>query len=110
MDPIDEIFRSLQSNPSKAQILLEVEDEGKNVEKALRILEANGIQQIEYDFIRKGDPSFVLFYLSTNDMMGANWNLIKRIPRCSASGLIKIPFDTSQLCCGVVHWRLALPE
>jgi len=29
--------------------------------------------------------------------------LIKRIPRCSASGLIKIPFDTSQLCCGVVH-------
>jgi len=31
------------------------------------------------------------------------FNLIKRIPRCSASGLIKIPFDTSQLCCGVVH-------
>ena len=71
MDPIDEIFRSLQSNPSKAQILLEVEDEGKNVEKALRILEDNGIQQIEYDFIRKGDPSFVLFYISTNDMREA---------------------------------------
>jgi hypothetical protein len=31
--------------------------------------------------------------------------LIKRIPLCSASGLnkIKIHFDTSQLCCGVVH-------
>jgi hypothetical protein len=31
--------------------------------------------------------------------------LIKRIPRCFASGLIrlKIHFDTSQLCCGVVH-------
>jgi len=71
VDPIDEIFRSLQSNPSKAQILLEVEDEGKNVEKALRILEDNGIQQIEYDFIRKGDPSFVIFYLSTNDMREA---------------------------------------
>jgi hypothetical protein len=33
--------------------------------------------------------------------------LIKRIPLCSASGLnkIKIHFDTSQLCCGVVHSR-----
>jgi len=27
----------------------------------------------------------------------------QKIPRCSASGLIKIPFDTSQLCCEVVH-------
>ena len=68
MDPIDEIFRSLQSHPSKAQILLGVEDEGKTLEKALGILEANEVQTIEYDFIRKGDPSFVLFYLSTNDM------------------------------------------
>ena len=71
MDPIDEIFRSLQSNPSKAQILLEVEDEGKTLEKSLGILEANGVQPIEYDFIRKGDPSFVLFYISTNDMREA---------------------------------------
>jgi len=39
--------------------------------------------------------------LSINDEISDN--LIKRIPRCSASGLIKIPFDTSQLCCGVVH-------
>ena len=71
MEPIDEIFRSLQPHPSKAQILLEVEDEGKNLEKALGILEANGVQRIEYYFIRKGDPSFVIFYLSTNDMRGA---------------------------------------
>ena len=74
MDPIDEIFRSLQPHPSKAQILLEVEDEGKTLEKALGILEANGVP-IEYDFMRKGDPSFVLFYLSTNDMRGATLNL-----------------------------------
>ena len=71
MDPIDEIFRSLQPNPSKARILLEVGDEGKTLEKALGILETNGVQPIEYDFIRKGDPSFVIFYLSTNDMRGA---------------------------------------
>ena len=71
MDPIDEIFRLLQPNLSKAQILLEVEDEGKTLEKSLKILEDNGVQQIEYDFIRKGDPSFVIFYLSTNDMREA---------------------------------------
>ena len=71
MDPIDEIFRSLQPHPSKAQILLEVEDEEKTVEKALGILETNGVQPIEHDFIRKGNPSFVLFYLSTNDMREA---------------------------------------
>jgi len=75
VDPIEEIFRSLQLHPSKAQILLEVEDEGKTLENALGILETNGVQPIEYDFIRKGDPSFVLFYLSTNDMRGAVLNL-----------------------------------
>ena len=71
MDPIDEIFRSLQPHPSKAQILLEVEDKGRTLEKALGILEANRVQPIEHDFIRKGEPSFVLFYLSTNDMREA---------------------------------------
>ena len=75
MDPLEEISQTLKPHPSKAQILLEVEDEGKNVEKALRILADNGIQQIEYDFIRKGDPSFVILYLSTNDMRGAALNL-----------------------------------
>jgi hypothetical protein len=71
VDPIDEIFRSLQPHPSKAQILFEVEDEGNTLEKAVGILEANGVQPIEYDCIRKGNPSFVLFYLSTNDMRDA---------------------------------------
>ena len=75
MDPIDEIFRSLQPHPSKAQILFEVEDEGNTLEKAVGILEANGVQPIKYDCIRKGNPSFVLFYLSTNDMRGAVLNL-----------------------------------
>ena len=70
MDPIDEIFRSLQPHPSKAQILLEVEDEGKTLEEALGIIKGYGVHPIKYDVIRKGDPSFVLFYLSTNDMRG----------------------------------------
>ena len=71
MDPIDEIFRSLQPHPSKAQILLEIEDEGNTLESALRRLKAQGVHLIEYDIIRKGDPSFVLFYISTNDMREA---------------------------------------
>ena len=75
MDPIDEIVKSLQPHQSKAQILLEVEDEGKTLERALGILETNGVQSIECDFIRKGDSSFVLFHLSTNDIKGAALNL-----------------------------------
>ena len=75
MDLIDEIFRSLQPHPSKAQILLEVGDEEKTLEKALGILKANGVHLIEYDVIRKGNPSFVLFYLSANDMRGVILNL-----------------------------------
>jgi len=71
VDLIDEIFRSLQSHPSKAQILLEVEDGRKTLDRALKILEANGIQPIEYDFIRKKNPSVVRFYLSPIDMKGA---------------------------------------
>ena len=75
MDIFDKMSESLQVHPSKAQILLEVEDEGNTLEKALGILETNEVQPIEYDFIRKGDSSFVLFYLSTNDMRGATLNL-----------------------------------
>ena len=77
MDPIDKVFRSLHPHPFKAQILLEIEDEGKPLDKVLGILEANGVQPIEYEFIRKGNPSFVLFYLSTNDMREAALNLVE---------------------------------
>jgi len=75
VDPLAEISQTLKPHPSKAQILLEVEDEEKTLEKALGILETNGVKPIEYDFMRKGDPSFVLFYLSTNDMREAILNL-----------------------------------
>jgi len=71
MDSMDEIFSSLQPHPSKAQIIMEVEDERKILDTALRILEANSIQPIEYDFIKKGDPSVVRFYLSPYDIREA---------------------------------------
>jgi len=77
MDIFDEMSQSLQAHPSKAQILLEVEDEGNTLESALGILKAHGVHPIEYDVIQKGDPSFVLFYLSTNDMQEAVLKLIE---------------------------------
>jgi hypothetical protein len=71
MDIFYEISQSLHAHPSKAQILLEIEDEGNTLEEALGILKAHEVQPIEYELIRKGDPSLVLFYLSTNDMRDA---------------------------------------
>ena len=75
MDPFEEISRSLRAHPSKAQILLELRDEENTLEAALEILEAREVHPIEYAVIREGNPSLVLFYLSTNDMRGAVLNL-----------------------------------
>jgi len=71
VDPFDEISRSLQAHPSKAQILVEVEDEGNALERALGILKDQEIHPMKYQIIRKGNPTFVLFYISTNDMREA---------------------------------------
>ncbi len=77
MDPFDEMSESLQAHPSRAQILLEVEDEGNTLDEVLEILEAHVGQPIEYELLRKGNPSLVLFYLSTNDMRDAILKLMK---------------------------------
>ena len=71
VDPFDEISRLLQANPSKAQILLEVEDDRNTLNEALGILKGHTGHPIEYEVIRRGAPSFVLFYLSSNDMKEA---------------------------------------
>jgi hypothetical protein len=71
VDQFDEIAQSLHAHPSKAQILLEIEDEGSTLDEVLGILEAHVDQPIEYEVIRKGNPSLVLFYLSTNNMREA---------------------------------------
>ena len=71
MDQFSQICQSLRAHPSKAQILLEIENEGNTLDEALEILEAHGGRAIEYEVIRKGNPSLVLFYLSTNDMRDA---------------------------------------
>jgi len=71
MDSFDEISESLKPHPSRAQILMELEAEGETLEKAVGILKAHEAYPIEYDVLRKGNPSFVLFYLSSNDMREA---------------------------------------
>ena len=50
---------------------MELEAEGKTLEKAVGILKAHEAHPIEFDVLRKGNPSFVLFYLSSNDMREA---------------------------------------
>ncbi len=77
MDSFDEISQSLQAHSSKAQILMELEAEGKTLEKAVGILKVLGVQATHYDVLRKGNPSCILFYLSTDDMREAVLKLIE---------------------------------
>lgn len=71
MDTFEEFSQSLKAHPSKAQILLEVNEEGATLEKAIGILKSLGVQPIDYNVLRKGNPLWVLFYLSTKDMREA---------------------------------------
>jgi hypothetical protein len=71
MHPFEEIWRSLKTHPSKAQILLELDGEEGTFEKALEILQDKGGQQIKHKFISEGNSSFVLFYLPGDDLRGA---------------------------------------
>jgi len=77
MDTFEEFSQSIKPHPSRAQILMELEAEGNTLEKAVGILKAHEAHPIEYDVLRKGNPSFVLFYLLTNDMREAVLKLIE---------------------------------
>jgi len=71
VDTFEEFSQSLKAHPSKAQILLEVNEEGATLEKAIGILKSLGVQPIDYNVLRKGSTLWVLFYLSTKDMREA---------------------------------------
>ena len=71
MDTFEEFSQSLKAHPSRAQILMELEAEGKTLEKAVGILKSLGIQPIDYNVLRKGNPLWTLFHLSTKDMREA---------------------------------------
>lgn len=83
MDRFDELAQSLNAHPSNAQILIEVSSKGNTLRKALAVLKSMDIQAVEHNILRKGDPSFVLFLLSAEDMREA-------VFRLSEAGFIKL--------------------
>jgi len=71
MDTFDEFSQSLKAHPSKAQIVLEWQNEEQMLEKAMEILKALGIHPIHYNVLTKGNCSRVLFYLPIKDIREA---------------------------------------
>ncbi len=79
----DDLARSLKPHPSKAQILIEARSEGATLEKALTVLKTSGINQIQHQILRKGDPVWILLQFPNNDFGEAILNLTE-------SGFIKL--------------------
>lgn len=103
LEPGDDFIRNnlgkiLHNNPNYYDKVLKL-----NVERARRYRFVG----VPYFYERNGRRVGQL-YMSTGEnllLTVLHSILIKRIPRCSASGFneTSFSFDTSQLCCGVVH-------
>lgn len=66
---------TLVPHPDHAQILIEVNPGIKSLDNALSILNSSEIKPIEYEIQKDGDPSWVLIYLSPEDMRDAVFSL-----------------------------------
>jgi len=75
LDRFDEFAELLKPHPIKAQILLEVNDEGETLQSALNILKTACIHPIEYNIFRKEYPACILVFLSSEDMKQATLKL-----------------------------------
>ena len=71
LDTFDTFSQSLRPHPSKAQIILQLRTGGPTLDCALEVLRSVGIQEIQYDYLHKGDPFLVVIYISTKDMREA---------------------------------------
>jgi hypothetical protein len=71
LDRFDEFSKLLKPHPTKAQILLEVKEEGENLQSALKVLKTACTRPIQYDFFRKEYPACILVFLSSEDMKQA---------------------------------------
>ena len=71
LDEFDMFSQSLRPHSSKAQIILQVCDEGLTLEKALETLKSIGIKNINYDYLLRNKPFLVVIYLSSEDMREA---------------------------------------
>lgn len=75
VDRFDEFAELLKPHPIKAQILLEVNDEGETLQSALTVLKTACIHPIEYNIFRKEYPACILVFLSSEDMTQATLKL-----------------------------------
>jgi len=75
VDGFDKFAELLKPHPIKAQILLEVNDEGETLQSALNILKTACIHPIEYNIFRKEYPACILVFLSSEDMKQATLKL-----------------------------------
>ena len=77
MSTFDDIAQSLKAHPYKAQILLELKNDGKSLEKALGILESAGMGIPDYTILQDIPTRLILFSLSSEDMREAVLKLIE---------------------------------
>ena len=75
LDRFYEFTELLNPHPTKAQILLEVNEEGETLENALKVLKTACIHPIQYNVFRKEYPSCILVFLSSEDMTQATLKL-----------------------------------
>ena len=66
---------TLVPHPDHAQILIEVNPGINSLDDALGILKGSEIEPIGYEIQKHGDPSWVLIYLSPEDMRDAVFGL-----------------------------------
>jgi hypothetical protein len=70
-----ELSNSLTPHPCCTQILIETSAKGATLEKALAVLRSSGIKQVEYEILRKGEPSWIWFQFPSDDFQGVILNL-----------------------------------
>jgi hypothetical protein len=75
VDRFDEFAELLKPHPTKAQILLEVNDERETLKNALRLLRTACIHPIEYNIFSKEYPACILVFLSSEDIKQATLKL-----------------------------------
>ena len=66
---------TLVPHPNHAQILIEVNPGIKSLDDVLKILKTREIKPAGYEIKKDGDPSWVLIYLSPEDMRDAIFSL-----------------------------------
>jgi len=70
-----ELSNSLEPHPCCTQILIETSAKEATLEKALAVLRSSGVDHIEYEILRKGEPSWIWLQFPSDDFQGVILNL-----------------------------------